>query len=383
MGWDNIFKQERVKTILQRAILEKKIGGSYIFSGIEGIGKDAIALQFAKTVNCLSPILRDNTIDCCEVCSSCKQITKLSSPNLEFIFAMTSPAGGDLKSENPFEKLTASEIEDIKKETLAKSENPYHKIELIRANQIRISQIRSLKKKLSLSNSSNFGRRFVIISEADKMGTEAANAFLKTLEEPYQNVTIILTTSRADSLLPTIQSRCQNIRISPIEDDDVAQYLVDNYNLEFGEAKISAAFAQGSLLKAISSINESNTFYLEKGLELLRTLCKKNYFRTELLNLIESISIDKALTEKILQALLFWMRDVYILSLGSNQIINIKKIDVLEKFTSAYRDKDIKYAICEIEDSINSIGRNFNMRLILINLSLKLRSILLFDKKNI
>ena len=215
MAWNAIIGQEKVKNLLQKAIIDNRIANSYCFWGLDGIGKDALAIEFAKSANCINPIIYGNTIQACDSCSSCKEITNLQSQSLEIIFSLPAGKTPDGHSDDPIAKLSDEQIDLIQEQIALKAENPYHKISIPNANQIKISSIRGLKKKLTLTSGSR-GRRFVIISNADEMNSESANSFLKTLEEPHDNITIILTTSRPDTILPTILSRCQQVRCQPL-----------------------------------------------------------------------------------------------------------------------------------------------------------------------
>ena len=106
-----------------------------------------------------------------------------------------------------------------------KSENPFHKIRVPNANRILIQSIRALRRKLYLKTQSS-GRKVVLVFDAHLLNSglgEAANAFLKILEEPPLNTTIILVTDYMELLLPTILSRCQKIAFPRLNNE----YLKD------------------------------------------------------------------------------------------------------------------------------------------------------------
>lgn len=199
MSWSSIIGQYRVKNILQRAIAEGRIAHAYCFWGPEGIGKDALALEFAKTLNCEQPLIRDGMAEACDTCKSCVQAAVIQHPNIQLVFSLPAAKSDDGKSVSPILKLSDDQIRLIQEQLKLKAEDPYHNITIPNATQIRIAAVRDVKKNISMSATQR-GRRFVIISEADAMNQEAANAFLKTLEEPNANVTIILTTSRRDQI---------------------------------------------------------------------------------------------------------------------------------------------------------------------------------------
>ena len=129
MAWNEILGHDRVKKILSRAITENKVASAYLFAGPDGVGKDALALQFAKTMNCESPRQSGDLIDSCDECKSCRQFAKLAHSNLEYVFSIPS-GGADSKSDNPLEKLTKAQIDEIKSQVAMKAENRYHKMKI-------------------------------------------------------------------------------------------------------------------------------------------------------------------------------------------------------------------------------------------------------------
>ncbi len=384
MAWNQIIGNDRVKKILQRAIVENRISHSYCLSGIEGIGKEAIAIQFAKTVNCLKPIIKKNTIDSCDHCDSCKKFNDLSHPNFDMIFALPAGKTADSKNDSPLMKLSDEQINNVINERLNKAKNPYHKISIQNANQIKVNLIREIKRKLVMSDST-FGRRVVLIVRADEMTTEASNAFLKTLEEPHPNVTIFITTAYIDSILPTIMSRCQQIKCSPIDEKVLAEYLIQKHNYSASEANFAAVFGQGSYLRALEAMNHNMQDLRYDIISALRTSLKRKNYRFEMMTQIEKLlsSKDKNRLEAIMMILLYWMKDVYnLMKLGENaRIINTDQKDALIKFANNFKDTNLTLAITEIEKSINLIERNINQQLIFLPLFIKLRRI--FLQKNI
>mgnify|MGYP001005636207 CR=1 FL=1 len=380
MTLKKIIGQERVKSILTRAVAEKKVAQSYCFWGQEGVGKDAAALELAKLVNCKNPNVNGENIDSCGVCSSCKQISNFQHQNFKLIFSLPSGKAADTKSDDPYAKLSDEQIESIKEQMELKSKNPYYKMIIPNANQIKIASIREIKKSLSLTALTE-GRRFVVISRAEEMTSEAANAFLKTLEEPHENITLILTTSRHDMLLPTILSRCQMIHFQPIPEDKLAQFLLNEYNLTEANAKIIASFSEGSYTKAVSFLDEDMQKIREEVVSLFRISLRKKSFRSDLAASIEKLGEikDKKKIENFLSLLLLWLRDAYYLSKIQDykNIVNVDQIETLNKFTANFANKNFAEACNSVEKAIHQIRRNVNFYLILFKLFIDLRKIFL------
>lgn len=380
MPWSSIIGQQRVKNILQRTIAEGRIAHAYCLWGPEGIGKDALALEFAKTLNCEQPTKNRETVEACNSCKSCLQASSIQHPNIQFIFSLPAAKSDDGKSGSPILKLSDDQISFIQEQLKLKAENPYHNITIPNATQIRIAAIRDIKRNISMSATQR-GRRFVIISEADTMNQEAANAFLKTLEEPNANTTIILTASRRDQLLSTILSRCQQIRCDALTDADIANALVERLQVAPEEATLIARLADGSYSKACELLNDDLTELRSDVVSLLRAILKQRNYILNLTHQIELMTGDKNRNriEKMLILLLLWIRDAYALSVSSNNnvIINIDQLVDLQNFVRNFSHAPLDSAAASIERAIALVRRNVDIHLLLTTLSLELRSMML------
>lgn len=170
MTFGNIIGNERIKSLLRKSIHNDMVSSAYLFYGPAGAGKTSMAYAFAQALLCDNFETLD---DACDSCKFCRLVQKNEYPDLYII-------------------------------------KPSSKTETARQKTILIEQIRELQSHLNLK-SYYPKRKIVIIEQADKMNISAANAFLKTLEEPPGETVIILVTDKKDSLLPTIISRCQQI----------------------------------------------------------------------------------------------------------------------------------------------------------------------------
>ncbi|MFP4545140.1 MAG: ATP-binding protein [Candidatus Kapaibacterium sp.] len=382
MAWSQLIAHERIKKILQKAALEKRVPHAYLFWGMGGTGKEGMALEFAKALNCHNPFKTDETFEACGECPSCKKASALGHENIQLIFPL--PAAKKINNEaDPVSSLADEQIELIREQMALKADNSYHKINIPNANQIRIQPIRHAKKNLTLSPGSR-GRRFLIIFNAELMTNEASNAFLKTLEEPHENITIILITSRIEMLLPTIVSRCQQIMFGPLPQEQLAERLKERYSLNDSDAGVLAALSNGSFTAAVEAMDEDMKQLRLDIIDMLRTSLKKTAFRSKLLKQIEQLTADKdkVKIEKSLQILLFWIMDVIRGSTKSDYsgIVNLDQKDSIVNFASHFGDSDMQRAVSLIEDSINRIRRNVNLQLILVSLFLQLRNIFMVKK---
>lgn len=282
-------------------MLTNHLASAYCFIGMEGIGKDGFAIELAKTANCYAPIIKPisdangvtrDSITACDECKSCQMANNLSHPNIQFIFATPNK-----------DKITEAIYAEIKAQIGIKKSNIYHKIAIDKANEIQIDTIRDIKKSNALSNET--GHKFVIISDGDKLNEKASNAFLKMLEEPSPNSTIIITTSKKERLLDTILSRCQQVFFNPLPIDDIADYIQEQYHRSEVDSKLFAVLSQGSVIKAVANFDDNINSMRSQAVDLLRIALKKKIFRIELLSAIDEIAKkDRSMINVFLNLLL-------------------------------------------------------------------------------
>lgn len=174
-----IIGNEALRTRLWRAADEGRMHHCYLFEGPEGVGKATTAMRLALYVNCLSERRP------CGTCQSCRLMLAGTHPDLIVV-------------EPDPDKVTRT---------------------------ITAEQARRLISSLQLQRHSA-RRRFVILDPADALGEEAANALLKTLEEPPAGTQFVLVTARAASLLQTVRSRSQRVRFGPVPEAAMTEWLL-------------------------------------------------------------------------------------------------------------------------------------------------------------
>jgi len=376
MAWASIIGQEAIKGFLQRAILQGRIAPAYCFWGPEGVGKDALALEFAKLLNCQAPRRSAGGIEACDRCSDCQQAARLEHPSIRLVFALPPPKNRSESS--ALLGLSDDHIALLREELRRKAENPYHNITLPNALQIHISAIRDLQRTLSLAAPRPGRRRVVIISEADALTTEAANACLKTLEEPHDDVVFLLTTSRRDHLPPTILSRCQQLYCPALPEEALVAALRERHRLSETEARLIAAFAQGSYAQALTFLEHDLRNLRQQVLSLLRLALKPGRFRLQLLHAIEELfgSADRIRAELLLSLLAFWLRDAFILSHGggSDLLLNADEEGTLRRFLQRFPEADIGAMVIAVEHALQQLRRYVSIPLLVVTLLMRCRS---------
>ncbi|MCI0514079.1 DNA polymerase III subunit delta' [candidate division KSB1 bacterium] len=354
MAFQNVIGQEKAKTILTRAFEQQRIPHAYLFTGGEGVGKEALALELAKALLCTA-----NKFDGCDACSHCLRISKFLHPDVIYIFP--APTGIKVEEElQVYESLVA---------------NPYRRVELWANPQISIDRIRELKRKASLKSFEGRGR-VVIVADAQQMTTEAANSLLKILEEPPEKMHLILVTSHLNQLLETIISRCQLVRFSALAANEIEQALITREKLEPHRARVISRIAAGNYRRALELIDSDFTAQREFVISTLRTILKTPFDR---LLLVEELvkEKDKVQLKELLDLMLLWFRDALIYDQYlttkvftpaeiMEKITHIDEVATLEKFVQSMKALDYDKIIKEIENAIDLINRNVNITLIMI-----------------
>ena len=358
--FENIVGQDKIREILKQSLSRKRIPHALLFYGPRGVGKEACAIELSKALIC-----QVEEFFACNKCRDCCRIEQLTHPDFYFIF----PCSASMS------------IDDEKKIKKSIVDNPYMRENLWANPTISIDQIRQLKKQSALSSFENKGR-VVIIAEANRMTSEAANSLLKLLEEPPSKMTIILTSSRQNLLLPTIKSRCQSLRFDPISWNELADALIDRRSLDEKRAKMIAKVSLGSYRRAIELLDEDIDDKRNKILNILRTAIKSDFDR--LMAMEELVkNQDKAEIKELLNLMLLWFRDVMIYQNNNNKsdlIVNVDQMETLEKFSGAFKKLNVEIIVNEIEKSIQLIDRNVYVNLIILNLFYQLKHNLRRDR---
>ncbi len=366
--WNNVIGQQRPKEILMNMFSKKRIPHAMLFHGPEGTGKDAAAVEFAMLVNCDSPV---DGVNACGSCRNCRDISLLRPPLMRFVTAL--PAGrNESEDKDPLVTLEQEDAEIYLSELARKAEDKYHIINIPGANDIRISSIRMLKDQASLTGYSGKKKVFMI-SQADRMNQQSSNALLKVLEEPPEDNLLILTTSRINSLLPTIIGRCQLLRFDPLSDEDVYAFIKKEHpELEEEASRFYAALSQGSISSCREIVEQDFLELREKAISFLASSVTGRHLAAG--KEIDSViaSKDKQKIKRFLSLLTIWFRDAALVSSGNEvNVINKDKLERLRKFASNFSINN--YAVVKlIEEAVQDIDRNIFPELLLNELSLKI-----------
>jgi len=318
MNWDMIGHEWAVD-LLHEHVAQSQVRHAYLFTGPQGIGRRTLALRFAQALNCPQPTAPGQP---CQACSTCKRFLGMAHPDLSVIQA--EQVGGILK----------------------------------------VEQIRELQHSLSLSPyESRF--RVALLLRFEEAHPSAANALLKTLEEPSSQVILILTAESSESLLPTIVSRCEVLRLRPLAVERVQSGLIGSLKMSPEKARLLAHLSGGrpgfaiNLYKHPEEI-EQRTKWIE---DLVRLISAS---RVERFAYADALSKNKEDLRLVLGTWLSYWRDVTLLTAQTG--IPVTNEDWARQLDELVEHLDLQAAhrtLKRVEQSLQLLDRNVNARLIL------------------
>ena len=328
--FSEIVGHEGPKAILQAAMKHHRVAHAYLFHGEERIGKRFTAVRFAQALNCEEN--RDvERPDACGLCRSCVQIEAHTHPD----FTLIEP---DRELANP---------------------------------QIKIEQIRGLEQQIIYRPL--IGRfKIVLIDEADRMTIGAANALLKTLEEPPAHSIFVLTASRPYALPSTIQSRCQRLRFVPAAQTQVEAALIVKRNIPPGDARSVAIASQSRVGLALHTDIQNLRTTQDEFHTLLSSASLRSI--TVLLTAAESLAKSDRAGEA-LEWIAQWLRDLMLVTIGAPPalMLNTERLAELQGIARSVRLDALLDLQAEIERIHRAATRNINLQLALETLFLQLR----------
>ena len=359
MSFDGVLDQKIPKRILSGALRRNLLASAYLFYGAQGTGKWAMALELAKAINC-----EKDSGEACDVCPSCRKIQKMIHPDVRMIFPLPSA-----KSEEKSQKET-------ERYRRLKRDEPYSVVRYERTINIPVEQIRSMQKDVYLKPF-EAKRKVVIIAEAENMHISSANSLLKTLEEPPQDTNLILTSNDANRLLPTVVSRCQQIRFSKIPTGIIEERLIRDHQVDEQKASYCASISNGSYGRALEFLHGEKEDLRQDALNLLDVAAQGQTSQSIKMVKLLLDRWDRNSILEMLEFLISIFRDMYMLGEGSNQLINAdlatdmvklsEKFDRQNKIERAFRMVDQIRMECQI--------RNASLKLSLLNLCLKIKEL--------
>ena len=343
-GFEPVINQERPIRILHTLLKNRTLPHALLFTGTEGVGKQAAAIALAMACNCQGenselkaedrakqdtgrPSVKSDfaAFELCGVCKSCR---KIESGNHADIIRIQ-PSGAFIK----------------------------------------ISQIRALVHTLAMKPY-EARTRVVVISDAQELNAAASNALLKILEEPPDRTMLVLIATHRSALLPTIVSRCQHVGFNPISKKNMAVLLSEKHGLAPEAAEIIAAMANGSFSRAQAMVRHNWLKRRKWLLDEINTLSLQKMGR--LFALAEKLSGEKEALSETLEVIKVWFRDLIIGQYDPGKIINQDVADKIKVASEKASVPSLLSKVDAVQQAQNRITANTNLRLTMEGLLIQL-----------
>jgi DNA polymerase-3 subunit delta' len=312
-----------------------RIPGALMFVGEDGVGKKLFALELAKALNCRAPM----GVEACDKCPSCVRISQSKFPEYS-----------DDKDNK--ERIVRSDHPDV---ALAR---PYNRV-------LRINPMREIEQEANFRPFEGRARVF-IIEDAHRLNEASSNALLKTLEEPPATSHLILITPRPAQLLPTIRSRSQMLRFSPLSPAEIEAHLLKGRQVSPADARLLGKIARGSIGRALSTNLESYRQQREAMMEVVNALSVTGD-RARLLRASEEMNDAKRKDEyePRLDVLATILHDVWVLALGApdEQVLNQDLRPQLSRVASSLDSRRASRWLSQVERHRRGLDVNINRKI--------------------
>ena len=329
---------DKVVRALSQALADGRMSHAFLVTGPPRVGKMSLAMDMARALNCVG----DDPP--CGACGQCRRITEKLHPDVRVI---------DLEIDSNTGR---------------------------RRTVITIEQVRDVQRDASLKPYE--GRyRVVIFDGAEKLSEEAANSLLKTLEEPPDQVVIILLASDAASVLPTILSRCRRLDLRPVGAETIADHLYRLYTTDRQLAEEVARLSGGRMGWAIQATREPEMLQtiadrLDAVEQAVSSTLEARFEYAE--QLARRFVQDRAEVLEELDLWLGWWRDVMVISGGRSELVwNVSRISALGTAADGLLTSQAAATVKAVQRTIDLLQRNVNPRLAIEELMLAIPNVVI------
>jgi DNA polymerase-3 subunit delta' len=316
--------------LLQHQLAGDQVRHAYLFTGPEGVGRRTLALRFAQAINCTkSP----EPGKACGKCPMCLHIEKMQQVDLSIVQAE------------------------------------------VKGAMIKVDQIRELQHKLSLSPY-EARYRIALLLNFEAANANAQNALLKTLEEAPDKVILLITASSEEELLPTIVSRCEQIRLRPLPVPQLVTVLKEQYQIPESQASQVAHLAggrMGAALKMLEDQSEKDQHQeqVEMLFELLDCNLRQRFGKADIMTRASDQAQARARLRGYIETWISVWRDALHLASGSNTpLTNLAQQQEIQNLAASKSSAEILAHLRILEESLTMLDQNVNPRLLLENILL-------------
>ena len=368
MTFADVVAQPAALATLLRSLAAERLPHALLLRGPAGVGKLPLAWALAQRVNCLTPTAEG---DACGNCAACRKVAQLIHPDVHLLVPYVRPAAGKGSA-----AAAADEAVVALRPLLI--EQPYTPLEAFAEQHggdnkqlvIPIDAVRELRRRLQLKHFEG-QMKVVIVWHAERFNPEAANALLKVLEEPPDRTLFILTVEEPATLLPTIVSRCQGLRLGPLPRPAIEQALVARLGLDPARARAAAALSEGSFTAALASLEGAEAPLAEAVQQWLR-LCYGGKL-AELQQWSAELAQQPRERQKlVLHYALTQLRDSLAVLAGAPELVVATEAErtFVENFSKTLTPVRLERIVAAVEAGLYHLTRNANAPLALLDLSL-------------
>jgi len=364
-----VFGHEDVRRGLAAAAARGALPGSLLMHGPPGVGRQTMARWLARLLLCDQP----GPADPCGECRSCRLALDLQHPDIHWFFPLPRPKGAS----SP-EKL-ADALEEARHEALAeRRSDPLYQPPADEMAGLYLAQVRTIRR-LSSTRPAMGPRQVFIVGNAELLvpqesSEEAANAFLKILEEPSPATTFILTAAEPEALLPTLRSRLLPVRLRPFPEAEVRRFLEERGGADARAAAVAAPLGRGSPGRALAFLPTEDG---PSHAETLRTTARS--WLEAALDADPARRLAAAHEQRpvgargafadTLDFLNLWLRDLAAVAAGAeSQVVDVEGVARLRTLAKNIRPERIPAAIQRVDEAREGGRINANPQLTLATL---------------
>lgn len=359
------YGQAEVKDLLRRLLAQERLPHALLLLGPAGSGKLSLALGFAQFILCENK----TNLDACGQCNACLKAGKHIHPDLHFSF----PTVGTNVKSDAFLPQWRTAIED----------NPYMEIndwlQLIGAENkqgnINKEECLNIIRKLSLKTFEG-SHKVLVMWLPEYLGKEG-NRLLKLIEEPPDQTIFILVAENQELILNTILSRCQVVKIRPLQDEEVEEALSHKQVADEENAQAISHLADGNLNQALKMASEKENDNAALFLEWMRKAYIGN--GVELVKWVDDFSkIGRENQKHFIRYALHFMREYMLLKMSNQANVRLRSVELktAQNLTKVIAFDQIEHIVQLLNDCAYYIERNANPKVLFLDTSIQLNKIL-------
>jgi len=374
-----IIGQDRARGVLRQALGSGRIAGTYLFHGPSGSGTRAGALAFAQALLCERRGRPGGPADdACGSCLACTKAARLIHPDLHVYLPfpkVSKPADKDDRPKDYSDRLVRLAAEpyapvDYRQRGALDDDGPSNK--QVEHRRRPINEL--LRREMTFVPVE--GRHVIgVLTDADRIRTQAANSLLKLLEEPGADIVLILTAERVENVLPTILSRCQRVRFDPLAPEAIEAALMARSGVPPTDAGVVARMADGSYTRALE-LWGSETVKAQRvlALDFLRQAFKGDP-QSVVPVVQEAAKLGRESIKAWLDLVALWIRDLVLARAAGPEapLVNVDQAEAVHRFTAALPDADLEAMAALVAQATDAIEANANAGLVLTTLAFAFR----------